>query len=382
MPADDVGDDDEPGLPPHPFDRVWFHPSELRSPAPPAPPPPSSREWGSLAAAAALGAVAIVIALAASGVLGSDSAQISPVGVATAGSSLAGDDPIAALVASSGASVVAVRASGADPFTAPVTASGVALGRNEVLTGAGVVVGASTVTVAADGRVLTAEVVGTDADTDLALLRVRDGELAPARLGKADELSVGQVVIGLGIAGGDHRWVGRGIVSSLDRMALTGSGVVLAGLVETDLRPGAAVAGGALLDAGGALVGILVGAAPGHALPIEWARDVADQIATNGRARHGWLGVGAADAGDRPGGGARLTSIAPGGPGEGAGLQPGDILTAVGGERITDVADLVAAVARRRPGDPVTVMLWRSDGRRRVEANLGDRASQPVMGTA
>jgi putative serine protease PepD len=336
-----------------------------------------------LAVAAVLGAVVTVVALAGAGVLEGGAGPVTPAGVVTAVSVGGDDDSIAELVASSGASVVAVRVTGLDPAAPPITASGVALGRREVLTGAGVVAGAVTVTVATDGRVLDAEVVGVDADTDVALLRVREGDLPPARLGEADELSVGQSVFGLGIAGGDHRWVGRGIVSSLDRMVPTMTGGVLAGLVETDLRPGTAVPGGALLDASGAVVGILSGAAPGRAVPIEWARDVADQLATNGVARHGVLGVQAVDAGDRPGGGARVTGVLPGGPAEVAGLHSADVVTAVGGERITDVADLVAAVARRRPGDPVVVVLWRGEDRRRVEANLGDRALTPAaMGHA
>jgi S1-C subfamily serine protease len=384
--ADDGSDEEPAGLPPHPLDRVWFHPSELFA----QPPSPSgtetpqggrrSRDWGLAAAAVVVGAVATLAVLAATGTLGSDGRGQTPGAVATAVSGLA-NNSISAVVTASGGSVVAVRVIGTDTTAAPVTVSGVALARSEVLTSASALVGAVAITVATEGRVLTAEVAGVDPDTDLALLRVAGGELTAARLGSSDELEVGETVVGVGVAGGDHRWAGQGIVSALGRLVTIGNGTLMPGLVETDLRPGAAVSGGALLDSTGAVVGVLTGAAPGHAVPIEWARDLAEQLATSGRAYHGWLGVDAVDAGDHPGGGARVTGVATFTPAQAAGLAPGDVITAIGGQRVTDFADLVAALAQRRPGDPVVMMVWRSGQRLRMEASLGERGATAPLAT-
>jgi len=153
------------------------------------------------------------------------------------------------------------------------------------------------------------------------------------------------------------------------------SGLVLAGLVETDVSPGDAIGGGALLDTSGSVVGILTRIAAGRAVPIEVARDVADQLATTGRVRHGWLGLDAIDAGDRPGGGARVTAMTAGGPAAVAGLRLNDVIVRVGNERVTDLADLVAAIARRRPGDPVEITFWRMARRMHREVDLAERAT-------
>jgi len=362
------------GEPPHPLDRVWFHPSEISAymATAPAVPRRPTREWSLAAVAAVLGAAVTVGILAAAGGLDGGSTNISPVGVATAVSGF-GEEPIAQLVAESGGSIVSVRARGADPAASPAAASGVALGRVDVLTTASVLVGATKVTVSTGGRVLDADVVGVDLETDLALLHVKGGELTPAQLGSAKSLVVGQAVVGLGITSGDHRWAGTGVVSALDRIAIGANGTVMPGMIETDLSPGTPVAGGALLDASGAIVGLLSGAAPGRALPIEWARDLAEQLAAGGMAHHGWLGVDTVDADERAGGGALVTALAAGSPAEAAGLAPGDVVTAIGDERITDMADLLAAVSHRRPGDPVVITAWRGDDRIRKDADLAER---------
>ena len=234
---DEPQDEGERGLPPHPLDRVWFHPSEISAylAASPEPPAPSHTGWGRAAVAAIVGAVATVAVLAIAGVLGSDSTTTTPAGLATAVSGFT-DQPVAQVVGDTSASVVGVRVVAAVPGAAPTSASGVVLGRTEVLTVASVISGAVAVTISTGGRVLNADVVGTDPDTDLAVLRVKGGELSPARLGAARELVVGQDIVALGAAGGDHRWVSTGVVSALDRMTVTSAGKVLAGLVETNVR--------------------------------------------------------------------------------------------------------------------------------------------------
>ncbi len=386
---DDLDDPEASGLPPHPLDRVWFHPSELSArlgtevPAP-APPRPPGRDWGLAAITAVAAMVATLAVVAATGAFSSDGGNREQASIATSVLGLGDGPSVTDLVSANHGSVVAVRATSTDPAVAPVTASGVALSRTEVLTSATVVAGARAVTVAADGRVLTATIAGVDPSTDLALLRVPDAELTPGTFGTSDDLEVGQTVVGIGMAGGDHRWAAEGVVSSLGRLVTSGAGVVMAGLVETDLRPGTPVAGGAIVDAEGHVVGVLTGAAAGRAVPIDWARDLAQELAASGQVRHGYLGVDATDAGDRPGGGARITVVAPDGPAGAAGLAPGDVVTTLAGDRVSDVADLLAAVARRHPGDPVDVIVWRGDGRSTIKVTLGERmlVSTPVAAFA
>lgn len=297
--------------------------------------------------------------------------------------------PAERLVTDGGSSVVAVRVA-VTGVAAPSVASGVVITPERVLTIASLLPDVNTigdttpaVTVATiDGEVLRAEVVGIDPETDLALLILPGATLPAARLARGDGLTVGQSVLALGAAGGNHRWASRGVVAALDRLVGTPGGIAFAGLIETDVDMTNVAAGGALLNDRGELVGILSRIAPGHALPIGMASDVADQLATNGRAHHGWLGIVVSDAGDQTGGGARVEIVVPGSPAEAAGLVPGDVVSACGSDGVTDTADLMAAMLRRRPGDPVAIMVWRDGKKQRMEVSLGERPGSPPSGGA
>lgn len=338
------------------------------------------REWGLAGIAALLGAVVTVIVLAVAGAFEGNArpvvSHLTPVGDDTT--------DVATIVEQAAPSVLSIHVVSAGFMEA--SGSGVAIGRKQVLTSATLVNGASPVVTVAtpDGRVLEGMVAGVDTDTDLALVIVQlDGgrDLTPAALGAADSLVVGQTVVAMGRTSGDP-WASPGVVSALGQLATSASGAAMAGLVQTDVSPGDAIGGGALLDASGEVVGILTRAAPGNALPIEVARDVADQLETSGRARHGWLGLEVTDAGDRPGGGARVTVVTTGGPAEHAGIQVGDVITVVGADRISDAADLAAAISRRRANDPVGVTLWRADKRVRKDVDLGDRTDTTPAATS
>jgi putative serine protease PepD len=143
------------------------------------------------------------------------------------------------------------------------------------------------------------------------------------------------------------------------------------------------VAGGALVnvDTGG-MVGILTG--DGAAVPIDIARDVARQLAATGQAVHGWLGVVGTDALDRQGGGVRVQTVVPDSPAAGSidligtpALMPGDVIMAVGEVDVASREDLVAAVRRLKPKDPVDLTIVRGDKISHVQVPaLG--ASQPL----
>jgi len=376
---DEPDEEGASGLPPHQLDRVWSHPSELphelggvaatRSES-----TRDRRNWGLATGAAICGVVTTLMVLGATGVLDGDGST--PVGSSALPptfAALAGTDQTANLVAAVAASVMAVRATST---TGADTGSGIALGGDRVLTNASLVIGADTVSVTtADGRVLAARVVGSDAATDLTVLRVENARVPAARLGTADDLTVGSWVLAVGAAGGERRWASQGVVSGLGELVPGADGALLPGMLGTDIDPNPTAGGGPLLDKSGGVVAILSRSAPGHALPIDVARDVAEQLSATGRARHGWLGIAAADAVERTGGGAQISGLTPGGPAEVAGLGVGDVVSALGDEPVADVADLISAVARRRPGDPVTLTVWRGTERTRVSVKLGEHAS-------
>lgn len=366
------------GRPPHPFDRVWFHPSELgaMTEAPPEPPKPR-REWGLVAVAALCGAFVTVGVLAATGLIdsteGSDSRASA---LAPTFAALAGSGSTARLAATVGASVLAIRVTGP---TGAASGTGVALGGDRVLTNASLLLGADTVrATTTDGRVLDARILGSDTATDLAVLSVVDARVPGVELGTADGMTLGTWVLAVGASGGERRWASPGVVSGVGELVPTPEGAMLPGMIGTDIDPGRAGTGGPIVDQRGAVVAILSRSAPGHALPIDVARDVAAQLSANGRASHGWLGVAATDASDEAHGGARVVEVVPGGPGEAAGLRPGDVITALEDDRVSDLADLIAVVARRRPTDPVSLTVRRGPQRVRVSVRLGERTPDAV----
>lgn len=362
MPVEEPEDEHDAGLPPHPLDRVWFHPSELGSAmaAWRDAPATTRRDWRLAALVGLLSVAATVGILAAVGLFGGSSHSTNRASVASV---LPGSPPLrdsaASVVATASPSVVSVRVT---TLGAQVGGSGVAIDGSRVLTSAALVNAATTIMVAAaDGKVQTAKVVGSDPETDLTVLAVGDGDLPAAHLGHSDSLQVGDSVVALGLGVEDHHWAGGGIVSALHRIMPTPSGGILSSMIETDVRLAPTAAGGALLDSGGSVVGILSAALPGQAIPIDLAQTVVEQIEASGHVHHAWLGVGTVDATDRDGGGARVTVVVPGSPAAKIGLAVGDVITGVSGGRVADTGDLVAAVQELRPGDPIMLTAWRGN---------------------
>ncbi len=368
MPGQGPEDERAGGPPPDPSDRAWVHPTEMTSFV------ASSRlasgrrsRWTALATG-----LAVVVALA--GVVFAmtvgESSHRSAVRIGAV-------QRIAATVAPS---VVAVRIARDGQ---PGRASGVCVNAGQVVTSAHALDGATSISVVtADGRTFPAVAAGSDPVSDLALLTVDAGTTRPAALGASQDLAPGQQVIGVAVsASGRHRWVDTGEIASFNRIFVWGEGVSVPGLIETDMTASEEHSGGALVDSRGSVVGILVvppdASTAGLALPIDEARDVATQLGAQGHAEHGWLGVLAADAADRPGGGARVQAVLPAGPADRAGLAQGDVIVEVGRgtstTAISSMAQLMAEVGRRKPGERVDVTLYRETGKRRVTVKLGDQ---------
>ena len=375
MPDDD---DDASGPPPHPLDRVWFHPSELGAAGAVGtlrPQPASPRMW----------LVAILALLV--GVFGT-LGVVTTVGGFTDGRHttttriveppLVDPDAVATLVTSVGRSIVTVSVTPIGGGEATVAGSGVVVRSGRVLTAAHLVADGSVPTViTVGGQVGTVRVIGIDPETDLALLAVEGADLAPARLATGDGLRIGESVAALASGTGSDRWVASGVISGLNRMAALGNGVGGTALIETDARFDGAASGGALLDGTGAVIGILTG--PGRtAVPIDVARDVVDQLDVTGRAAHGWTGVLGSDVLDRPGGGVRVRAIVPGSPAEAAGLQVDDVLLGVGDVEVGNLGELVASIRRLKPGDPVDLTVIRATKRIEVPIALGESVPTPA----
>lgn len=371
MPSDASDDEGATGPPPDPLDRVWLHPSELGSMrgAPARDPHTGTSRWRMGLVALAGAGVAAVVLLTVGAFDSSSRSQRSAGTVRTATVATSGGAAAAAL-----GSVVAVKSAGKE-------GSGVSLGSSEVLTNAHLVAARADVQVVTrDGRARQARVVGTDPDTDLALLDVKGGGLDGMPLA-AMPPGKGARVLALAAHAETGRRTSTGVVSSVDELVTDNNGVVLVGLLRTDLDRDDSVAGGALLDSDGALVGILT-APPGStktglAVPIDTARDVAMQLRVNGHAMHGWMGVAGTDASDRPQQGAPRSGVAvqevvPLGPANRSGIASGDVIVAVAGRAVAGISDLMAEVRERRPGDRVELTVWRHGKNQKKSVQLAD----------
>jgi S1-C subfamily serine protease len=255
-----------------------------------------------------------------------------------------------------------------------------------IITNAHVVGRAATVEVQlADGRALPGRVLGRDPSVDIAVVQVQAANLPVAPLADSDRLEVGQAAIAIGNPLGLERTVTTGVISAINRDP---RGFELGGLIQTDAAINPGNSGGPLLDSSGRVVGIntaiLEGTTGlGFAIPINLARDVADQILTTGRVRRAFLGIGYADIDPylaREFGlpvqeGIIITQVGTGSPAARAGIRQGDIITAIGRTEITQGGDLRRALRGQRPGDPVSLTVIGAEGRRSVNVRLGEAPS-------
>jgi S1-C subfamily serine protease len=384
------------GPPPQPADRPWVHPSELQSfVATPAAQGASSRvrprEWAVGFGSAVAASVVTVLVLVAFGALGNGSGSDVP-SPSFVGTPSGVDYSIARRIAAETApSVVTVRVMGADGSGQPI-GSGVVLASDRVVTNAHLVQGASNLDIVTyDGQPLPVKVVGTDPETDLTVLSVAGADLPAVAQGDADGIAVGGTVVAVAANRTGGYRTDIDVISDENRLVDTGSGAMVAGTLETGIQPGAAWAGGALVDASGNLVGILTNTSTAGvglvAVPVTAVRDVRDQLEATGTVSHGWLGVVFGDdAVDRPRGGARLGLVIPGSPAAKGGLVKGDVVTDVADQAVHGYADVIAAVRALRPQDPVEVGYVDSSGhahRARVTLGATDPAVQayfPVNG--
>jgi S1-C subfamily serine protease len=314
-----------------------------------------------LAIAAAVGATSALVAAWALGTFGDRIVERDVIERVAAPAAAPASRPaaLAAAVDALGPSLMAVVA-GDDHGT------GVLLRDDgHLLTTATLVEGHELVTVVDDGgHNRPATVVGSDSATDVAVIRVEGLRTRGGVLGSAAELRIGDpaaVVVRVANAGSQ---VGSGIVSSLASTVPREDEAPLHGLIGTDIVLATELAGAALVDGSGAVVGLTTseGGNTGiRAVPIDLARVVADDIIESGRAQHPWLGVEGDDLSaevaanlDIPGG-AHLLQIQDGSPADEAGLEDDDVVTQVGPAEVRSMGDLITALRLLDPGDRVRI---------------------------
>ncbi|MGH9153707.1 MAG: S1C family serine protease, partial [Acidimicrobiales bacterium] len=263
-----------------------------------------------------------------------------------------------------------------------------------LLTNAHVVEDGAGITVTlADGTRAPARLVGADAGSDLAVVRV-DGwsSVVTAPLGSAAGLAVGQDVMAMGASPpGGPLALAVGMVGAVGRQVDRGAAAPLVDLIQTDTPVGERWSGGALADERGAVVGILTSvstpdagvARMGFATPIDVARAVADHLVAGTPVARPWIGIEAGDvdplAAEAQGGagGAVVSSVRPGGPAQAAGLATGDVITAVDAVPVASIGALRILVRSHRPGDVVHLTVVRGPSRRSVAVTLAERPAGP-----
>lgn len=264
-----------------------------------------------------------------------------------------------------------------------ISPDGYALTNNHVVRGAGRVEG-----VLEDGSVVSAEIVGTDPDTDLALLRLNGGGHRSADLGDSDALRVGELSIAIGNPLGLQATVTVGVISALRRTLRGESGRLIEDVIQTDAALNPGNSGGALVDAQGAVVGVntaIIGGAQGlcFAVPSNTAKHVVPELMRNGRVARGWFGIAGqtqelARALVRRLGldvesGVLVVAVSSGGPAQAAGLEVGDVILKLDGIATPSVDAIHKLLTRERIGRRVSIEALRDGKLARLDLAVMER---------
>ncbi|HQT25048.1 MAG TPA: Do family serine endopeptidase [Burkholderiales bacterium] len=239
----------------------------------------------------------------------------------------------------------------------------------------------------ADGRKSLAKVVGSDPETDLAVLKIDFDNLVPITFGHSSGVRVGDIVLAIGNPFGVGETVTMGIVSALGRNHL---GInTYENFIQTDAAINPGNSGGALVDADGNLVGINTAIYSqsggslgiGFAIPVSLARNVMEQIMEKGTVTRGWIGVEVQDISPELADsfklsdtrGALIAGVFRGGPAYAAGIRPGDILLELDGNRIADSSSMLNRIAELEPGKSAAVKILRAGHEMTLKVTVGRR---------
>ncbi len=247
-----------------------------------------------------------------------------------------------------------------------------------------------------DGRNLSARVVGSDPESDLAVLQItpsngKELNVPAITLGKMEQVAIGDVTLAIGNPFGVGQTVTMGIISALGRSHL---GInTFENFIQTDAAINPGNSGGALVDGKGHLIGINTAIYSrsggslgiGFAIPISIARNVMEQIIENGSVTRGWVGIEAQEItpdlaesfGLSEASGALIAGVLRGSPADASGIKPGDILLTVDGRPVKDPQGMLDLIASQKPGDTVTFKLRRQNNLLESQVKIGKRAPQP-----
>jgi putative serine protease PepD len=249
-----------------------------------------------------------------------------------------------------------------------------------VITNQHVVDGATSISVRFwDGKSYDAEVVGSDASTDLAVIKVD----APApvlqqlALGDSSTVRVGDNVVAIGSPFGLENTVTSGIVSALHRQMTSPNNFTISDAIQTDAAINHGNSGGPLLNSDAKVIGVNAQIESdsggndgiGFAVPSSTVRTIVSQLIATGKAEHAYLGV----AVETVDGGAKVTEVRPGTPAADVGLQAGDTITAVDGTEITSGDELTSTIGSKKPGDSVSITYTRDGSTHSVDVQLASR---------
>jgi serine protease Do len=276
--------------------------------------------------------------------------------------------------------------------------SGVIVARNGIiLTNSHVIAGAQKIRVALnDGRTLDAKLVGADPKTDVAVLRVDAKNLPPIEIADSSKLRIGDVVLAIGNPFGIGQTVTMGIVSAVGRanMGITDYD----DFIQTDAAINPGNSGGALVNMNGQLVGIntaIISQSGGYqgigfAIPSQMAIQIKDSLLQHGKVTRGWLGVAVQDLTDdlahslevEPHSGVLISDVTAGSPAARAGLQRGDVITAIDGVKTVDAGQVRNLVALAPIGKQVRLDVRRGRQARTVEVKLGEQPEDTSVASA
>ncbi len=274
-----------------------------------------------------------------------------------------------------------------------------------VITNYHVVEGGTSYRLTIDGQEYSAELVGGDSSSDVAVLKVDGSGFTPIAIGDSDNITIGEWVMAIGSPFGLEQSVSTGIVSATSRSQIinssysdpfgmsgnSGSPVYYPNLIQTDAAINPGNSGGALVDSGGNLIGIntLITsysgnyAGVGFAIPVNYAINIAQSLISGEEPTHAQLGVNMSTVDNQVAqryglsvnSGALVSSVIEGSPAAEAGIQAGDVITSFDGTAITSASDLMLQVRTKNPGDNVTVKINRDGQDQEVTVTLAQAAN-------